>query len=150
MEIGTRFFGTVEIEEEGVLDFPRGILGMEEERQFVLLDVPGRRFKCMQSVGTPAVAFIVVNPWDYYPDYEFELSDRELEDMGVESADQLAVFAIVTIREPAADSTLNLLGPLVIHVEKRTGRQFVLGENRYSARMPLVPETGEADHADTD
>lgn len=154
MEIKTSYFGPVQVDPAKIIYFPDGIWGFEDHREFLVLDVPEKRYKCLQSVEDEYVAFIIVNPWDYYGDYEFEMSDGEFERIGATKTEQLAVFNILTLRNCLETTTVNLLAPLVINVDEKKGRQMVLNESRYTTRMPLFPEgqSGErqACHADTD
>ena len=32
-------------------------------------------FRWLQSLGDPALAFVVVNPFDFFSDYDFEIGD---------------------------------------------------------------------------
>ena len=154
MEINTSYFGPVQVDPAKIIYFPDGIWGFEDHREFLVLDVPEKRYKCLQSVKEELISFIIVNPWDYYDDYEFEMSDDEFEKIGAKKTEQLAVFNILTIRETLQGTTVNLLAPLVINVDEKKGRQMVLNESRYTTRMPLFPEgqtkEREAAHADTD
>ena len=154
MEINTSYFGPVQVDPAKIIYFPDGIWGFDDHKEFLVLDVPEKRYKCLQSVKEEYVSFIIVNPWDYYDDYEFEMSDDEFGKIGAKKTEQLAVFNILTIRETLERTTVNLLAPLVINVDEKKGRQMVLNESRYTTRMPLFPEgqvkEEEAPHADTD
>ena len=86
MNIDTTRFGAIEIAEESIVRMPEGMLGFKSATRFVLLeDRPDTAFKWLQAVDDPALAFIVVNPMEFFPYYEIELSDEEAEslDLGI-------------------------------------------------------------------
>jgi flagellar assembly factor FliW len=48
------------------------------------------------------------------------------------------VFVVVTLRERPEDSTLNLLGPIVVNRHSHEAAQVVLPSAGYSVRAPLA------------
>ena len=65
MELSTKYFGSIEYDPAGVLDFPNGLYGFEEEKRFLLLPFHGSdgNLLCFQSVQTPSLAFVAMNPF---------------------------------------------------------------------------------------
>ncbi len=59
-----------------------------------------------------------------------------MRELGLESLDDAQVFVIVNKRDSVL--TGNLQGPLVIHVNNRTGEQLVLSDRRFTTRVPLM------------
>jgi len=57
----TKYFGEIDIEDGGVLDFPAGLFAFEEEKKFVLLPFEGSEstLLCLQSVQNEGLAFVV-------------------------------------------------------------------------------------------
>src|SRR5699024_7712639 len=80
MIIKTKYLGNMQISQSKIIKFPSGIPGFLEELEFALLDLPGNPiFQTLQSLKTPELAFIVVNPYHFYRDYEFKLEKNILE-----------------------------------------------------------------------
>lgn len=79
MHLMTKYFGQIDYDPTEVLSFPNGILGFEEEKQFLLLPFHGGggNLLCFQSVGTPSLAFVAMNPFSLDPNYAPVLSDEE-------------------------------------------------------------------------
>lgn len=146
MKIETKFFGDVEVNEEEIYIFPEGILGFEDSRKFVLLDVPKNDlFKILQDVERKYVSFVIAVPWDIQGGYDIYIPDDDLLRIKIQTKEQVLVMNIVTMPEEVEKSTINLLAPLVMNVESRLGRQFVLSDGRYTTRHPLYfPDKGEA------
>ncbi|NDY42271.1 flagellar assembly protein FliW [Dissulfurirhabdus thermomarina] len=142
MEIATTRFGRIEIKEEKMIRMTQGILGFPDERRYVLLPHrEGSSFFWLQSVDRPELAFVVISPFLFAPDYSFDIPDAVERELEIERREQVDVLVLVTI--PAGNPramTANLLGPLVINVERRLGRQLVLDPNRYPLQHPLIPD----------
>ncbi len=139
MKIETTRFGTVEIDEDKVLRFVRGILGFPNDLRYALLphkdDSP---FFWLQSLDSPDLAFVVINPSLIVSDYAFELPKDAEQELELERPEQAEALVIVTFRpgengNPAIMSA-NLLGPVVINVDKGLARQVVLDPNKYPVR----------------
>ncbi|MGG4049609.1 flagellar assembly protein FliW [Paenibacillus favisporus] len=122
--------------EEQIYQFDKGLPGFEEYRKFALLDMGEEPFSYLQSIDDMNVSFMLVNPFVFYPDYEFELSDPEAAELGID--DQVSVRNMVTIQEPLEQSTINLLAPLVLNPVKRTAKQIVLHQSSYQTRHLLL------------
>ena len=143
MIIQTKYLGELQIDEEQIIHFPKGLLGFENNKNFVLLDVPDNEyFKFLQDINNDYICFLLVDPWDFYDDYEVELSDEKLLNIDIEHDDeeQLLVLTIVTLDENFKDSTTNLLAPVAINISAKKGKQFVLNDSVYTTKHRLFPE----------
>lgn len=147
MKIATKFLGEVEIGEQDILTFEHGLLGLEEERKFVLLpidaDLP---LAILQSVERPEIGFVIAYPFAFKKDYSFDISEDDLEQLHLEKEeDVLLTYSIVTMKDTFQDSTINLLAPLIINIEKKCGKQIVLQDNKsYPLRYPMQSLEGSA------
>lgn len=149
MIIKTKFLGEVEIIEENIIVFPDGILGFEDSRKFILLDIPENEiFKILQDVEREYVSFIVTDPFQFKEDYEMEVPNNELLKINIRKKEQIAMINIVTLSDVFEKSTMNLLAPIILNTEDRTGKQYVLNNVSYSTKQPLFIE-GAKQHADT-
>ncbi|MEK4457868.1 flagellar assembly protein FliW [Paenibacillus sp. FSL R10-2748] len=119
--------------------FPKGIPGFEQLREFQLQE-HNELFSLFSAVEQPATIFITVNPFDFFKDYEFELSDDALEDIGITSQEQIAVRCICTWNSDQSKTTVNLLAPLIFNIEQRTGKQIVLQNTKYTIKHLLWNE----------
>ena len=138
LKLETKYFGEIEYEAEDVVRFPEGLFGFEEEQGFLLLpfDGSGGGMLCLQSVKTPALAFVVLDPFTLKPDYEPELEPSDLKAFGVKEAGELGFYVLCAVKNPVSASTVNLKCPLVIHPETREARQVIM--ERYEMRHPLA------------
>jgi flagellar assembly factor FliW len=122
------------------INFPAGLPGFPDAHRFELAPwgPAGSPFLLLSSSDDPDVGFVVVPPWVFYPDYEFELDSGTAERLGLAEAEDAVVFAVVTLRDRPEDSTLNLLGPIVVNRFTHEAAQVVLPSAGYSVRAPLA------------
>lgn len=139
----SQLLGEVIVPEEQVLDFPDGLFGFADQREWVMI-AAGRPGWCwLHAVEHPALAFLLVDPFEAFPEFSVELTVHDLKALGVTSATEVGVFAIVTLPRTADGvTTANLQGPLAIAMPTRRGRQLALGDSRFGARAPLALPTG--------
>ena len=131
-ELTSQRFGTLEFEEEELLHFP-GLPGFPEAKRFLVREhdreTPLAWLICADA---PELAFVVVDPWLFAPDYRPVFESHDWEGLGVSQQDALQVLVIAQPDEHGV--TLNLAAPLLIGVEKRLGRQAILTDTRYPTR----------------
>ena len=122
------------------ITFPAGLPGFPEAHDFALAPwgPAGSPFLLLSSTDDPEIGFVVVPPWVFYPEYEFELDTGTAERLALSGADDAVVFAVVTLRERPEESTLNLLGPIVVNRFTHEAAQVVLPTAGYGVRAPLA------------
>lgn len=141
MRIQTSRFGLIELSAEDLIEFPEGILGFGNLRQFVLLDDPNDEiFAWLQSCEEPGIAFPVLEPELFAPNYNPVLTKFDLEAMGLKSSEGFRLFTIITIPQDPTQMTANLKAPIVINVKKRRARQCVLQDNGLAIREPMFAQ----------
>lgn len=137
MQVNTSRFGTVEVDDQRIITFPKGLLGFPRYTRFALIQpADDSYFFWLQSLDTPELAFVVTDPSLFVADYTVALKPEQMEEMGIGSVEQAQVLVIVNKRGNVL--TGNLQGPLVVHTAERTGRQLVLTDRRFDTRVPLV------------
>lgn len=124
MNTNTTRFGSIHFQQEDILHFPEGLLGLEGCRDWVLLaDGENEALAWMQSIDRAEVALAVVSPRRFVPAYRMRVARRELEPLGFESLESAEVLIVVGKSEQSV--TLNLKAPLVINLDRRLGRQVI-------------------------
>lgn len=142
MKIKTTRFGEIEISEESILTMPDGMLGFDSCKRYVLLeDQPDVPFKWLQAVDEPSLAFIVVDPLEFEPDYNIDLPDEDAEFLGLRSPSDAAILTTVTLDKREGVITTNLLGPLVINSGTLRAKQIVLQDDRYGTKCVIGRRT---------
>jgi len=145
MKVNTKAFGVIEVDEKQKLNFPQGLLGFDDYKDYVLFDAEHEPFFWLQSVDDQEIAFILVNPFLFRPDYEVNISNEELSEVGISSPENALIFVIVTIPQDGGPMTANLQGPLIINKDKMTAMQAVLSDLRWKTRHDIIAELQKAE-----
>src|SRR3954469_2783001 len=89
------------------LHFAAGIPGFPHLRSFTLERWGGEEspFMTMTADHDPDIGFVVVSPFIYYPDYEFEIDDATAERLGITSPEQVHVLCIITLHNRPEEAT---------------------------------------------
>ncbi len=141
IKIETKYLEELDVEKESIINFPNGILGFENSTRFVLIDFPNNPlFKFLQDVDNVDICFILINPWDFFEDYEIDIPDKELDtiDLNPQIENSLEVYSIVTLGNSLNESTANLLAPIIINIKSKIGKQYVLTYTSYSTKHKLI------------
>jgi flagellar assembly factor FliW len=137
MEINSTRFGTIEVDDDRIIHFPRGLLGFPGHTRFALIQTSEENyFFWLQSVDDANLAFVVTDPSIFFKDYEIPVRDDVREDLELSDLGAAQVFVICN--KAGEWLTGNLLGPLVVNSVNRRGLQVVLTEKRWGTRQPLV------------
>lgn len=141
-KINTLRFGELEIEEQDVVRFADGIPAFEDEHEFVVLPYEeGTPYMFLQSMATPELAFLMTDPFVFFPDYSFELDDENMDKLEIKTMDDVLVCTLISVpRSGVADMTTNLLAPVVINRHTMQARQIVLEKTQYTTKHRLFPE----------
>jgi flagellar assembly factor FliW len=144
MRINTKAYGEVDVDERQRVSFPAGLLGFEKFSDYVLIDAPQKPFIYLQSLEVPELAFILIDPFLFRPDYALDVGDEVLEDIGVKDPDDAVVFAIVTAPADGGPITANLMGPVIISKTNRQGMQAVLADPKWHVKHDIMAELAVA------
>ena len=141
MVVQTGRFGQVEISSDEIISIPSGILGFPEDQNFCLVDSgDDTLILWLQSLSNPHLAFPVLEPKVFKPDYMVRLSAAELRELRLQSIRDAAVFTILTIPADLNGMTANLKAPLVINIREKVAKQVVLQENDQPIKHPMFKE----------
>ncbi|GHV53788.1 flagellar assembly factor FliW [Spirochaetia bacterium] len=140
MKVATKAYGLIDVDERQKITFPQGLFGFETFSEYMLLDAERQPFYWLQSVDTAGVAFILINPFLIRPDYEMNISNEELAEIGIMSPEKALIFSIVTIPADGSPMTANLQGPLVINRDTRCGKQAILADPRWKTKHDVMAE----------
>ena len=115
--------------------FPEGLLGFPDHKRFVLLEQEDYApFLWLKSAEDESLAFVVIDPRLFLPDYRVEVRRDEVEMLGLQDPSQAWTVVLVVVGDDPQDTTANLKGPLILNLEKKLGRQLVLQDEQYTTR----------------
>jgi flagellar assembly factor FliW len=139
MEIHHHHLGTISYSEDDVITFPLGLLGFLKFKRYLLLqkEAPDP-LVWMVSIDNPDLSFPLLDPKRFCPDYNPNITKRDLSEISAENPQSLQMYSIVTIQQDARSATANLSGPILVNREQRTGKQLVLLDDRYSTKHRIL------------
>ena len=140
MKVATKAYGLIDVDERQKIVFPQGLFGFEKLKDYLLLDAERQPFYWLQSMDVEQVAFVLVNPFLFRPDYEVNIGNEEMAEIGIYSPEKALIFSIVTIPNDNGPMTANLQGPLIISRDTRTGKQAVLTDIRWKTKHDIMAE----------
>jgi flagellar assembly factor FliW len=140
MRVKTKAYGEIDADERQLVSFPEGLLGFEKFKDYILLDAQQKPFFYLQSIDVPDLAFILIDPFLFRPDYSVDADDGSLGEIGVSQPGDVLVFSIVTVPGEGGAVTANLMGPLIINKSNRLGMQIVLGDSRWRVKHDIMAE----------
>ncbi|OEH86728.1 hypothetical protein BHU72_00170 [Desulfuribacillus stibiiarsenatis] len=141
MKVLSTRLGALEIAQDQIITFPKGIPGFEEEKGFVLIPAgQDNPFNFLQSIQEADLCFILTEPHLFFNDYEVEISEEIQEVLSIQKAEDVLVYSIVTIKDDLQKATANLQAPVVINMNNKLAKQFILNDQRFTTRQPLFPQ----------
>ena len=126
--------------DSNIINLPQGIFGFPDLRSCELIfnqdELP---FMWLQEQQKGGLAFIVLEPIGFIPDYTVEISDGDVAFLGIQSPEDVLILNIVTINKDRPEQiTANLVGPLIVNRQTRVGKQVIVNNyERYSAKYEL-------------
>ena len=137
MEIDTTRFGRMEVDDQRIITFPKGLLGFPECERFALIQTGDENyFFWLQSLEEPSLAFVVTDPTIFFKDYDVPVREETQRELMIEDPASLQSFVICN--KVGDWLTGNLLGPLVVNAQNRLAQQVVLTEKKWTTRQPLL------------
>ena len=142
MKVNTKPYGLIDVDDRQRIHFPAGILGFENLREYVLLDALQQPFYWLQSMDIHEIAFVLIEPKIFRPDYQPDVSSFELEEIQLTegSREEMLVFSIVTIPENQEEMTANLQGPIILNRKLHIARQCISENDKWKTRHRILEE----------
>jgi len=102
MIVNSLRFGQLEVPNDKIITMEKPILGFENVCHYCLVEVDEiRPFLWLQAVDDPSLAFLVVNPLVFFPDYRIEVNSNEIGDLYRERARQTTGAGQLQLSGPA-------------------------------------------------
>ncbi len=139
MIISTIRFGDLKISEDKIITMEKPVLGFEQLKRYCIIERDDcEPFLWYQSLENPAVAFLIVNPIIFYPEYSIEVNPKEIEELLVNDVKTVETYVIVTIPQDQQRMSVNLKGPILINTESRLAKQQVMVNSDYRVKHYLL------------
>lgn len=138
MEIKTRNFGKLEIDDSKIINFSEGIPGFDELKKYVMvLDNEDSPFYWLQSIDEPEIAFVMIDVFKYMPVYNPVIEKEVIENLGEYNSEEILIYNIAVIPEDINKMSVNLKAPVVINTRTGKGIQAILNNEDYPIKHYL-------------
>ncbi|HYE69465.1 MAG TPA: flagellar assembly protein FliW [Anaerovoracaceae bacterium] len=146
MEINTRDFGIVQVENDAVYDFPDGLYGFENDKEFAIFErsFEDISFLYLQSTTNPLPCFLVFEPWDLCPGYRPALSKEDMVLCQADSIDDLIFLVIASVPSTIDELSINIKSPVVLNPKTKKARQVILVNPNYNVKYLPFQKDGKA------
>ena len=144
MKIQTERLGAVEASPESFLTLPEGLIGYEDQKEFVLVAPQAQApFRWLLSFSDPELAFAVLDPRLVVADYAPQFTSADRRALGAVESDVLDVLVLASVDATTRQLTVNLRAPIVIHGATRTAKQIVLSDGRWAVDHTLSKQNAK-------
>ena len=141
MKVKTTRFGELELNPSDIITFHDGLLGFDQLKKYFVVD-PGDStlILWLQAVEDEKVAFPIIEPKIFKPDYIAKLLPADLNGLELESLNNAKLYSILTIPTNVVEMNANLKAPIVINSAKKVGKQIVLADSKLSVKHEMYKD----------
>ena len=141
MKVETTYHGTREYGEKDIIEFSKGIPGLDKLKKFIIFPVEDNEvFSILHSIEDESIGFVIASPFGVATDYEFKLEDDVMNRLRISKNEDLLVFNIVTLNSNVEKITMNLRAPIIINIKEKLGEQIILNNEKYLIKYPIFKE----------
>lgn len=141
MQIQTRVFGEINIEDDKIITFVNGLVGFPDLKDFALIYDPEKSDKqgiqWLQSIQEPGFAMPVIDPLTLVADYNPQVEDEWIKPLGEIDPEKLFVLVTVTVPADITKMSVNLKGPIVINTDTCRACQVIAEGEGYAVKFPV-------------
>ena len=134
----TKFFGTIDIEEEKIITFPMGIIGFENLKKFALIYDSEReersKISWLQSMEEPLMVLPVISPYDVAESYNPIIEDELMKIIGDPADADILIFTSMSIPSDLTKMTANFKAPFIINTVDRRAMQVIVENEDYPVK----------------
>ena len=141
MKVKTTRFGELEVNPTDLVTFAEGLFGFENLKKYFVVD-PGDStlILWLQSTEDEKIAFPIIEPKIFKPDYIAKLLPADLNGLDLDSLTTAKLYSILTIPGTVTEMSANLKAPVVINSSKKIGKQIVLQDSKLSVKHEMYKE----------
>lgn len=134
MNLQTRLFGEIYVDEKKVINFSDGMIGFSELKKFMIIhdaDTENPKMLWLQSLDDTDIAFPVIDPLVAKPDYNPTVEDELFKNIGEIEENEVLVLTTITVPSDITKMSTNLKAPIVINPTTLKGCQIIVDNEDY-------------------
>ncbi len=139
-------FGPIDVDDDKIIHFPRGLPGFPDCTRFIVMDHDKEtELRWLQCVDRPEVAFLVIEPEQIMLSYGLDIPEPVLAFLGwqKENGDLRDVVVFVILTVDGSNLSANLRAPVVVNVSNRRAHQLILDDPEIPLQHVVRPEPQE-------
>lgn len=142
MKVQTKWFGEIEVSEDKIITFDKGIIGFEDWKKYTLVYDAEKEEDIsiiwLQAVDEPTLALPIMKPEFVYEPYDPVVEDEIIATLGedIQNAD-LRVFCALTVPQDLTKMTINLKAPIIVNFDTMKGVQLIADNSDYQVKYPI-------------
>lgn len=142
MKVQTKWFGEIEVSDDKVITFDKGIIGFEDWKKYTLVYDAEKEEDIsiiwLQAVDEPTLALPIMKPEFVYEPYDPIVEDEIIATLGedIQNAD-LRVFCALTVPQDLTKMTINLKAPIIVNFDTMKGVQLIADNSDYQVKYPI-------------
>lgn len=142
MKIETKWFDTVEISDEKVIVFDKGLIGFEDCTRYAIVyeteNEKDNTIMWLQSLDEVSLALPIIRPELVKEDYDPVVEDELIYALGNNIREaNLLVFVTLTVPSDITKMTCNLKAPIIVNSDTMRAVQLVANNDDYAVRFPI-------------
>lgn len=150
VEVNTRVFGKIAVEDNKIIRFESGILGFPDLKEFTLIFNADKGndsgIKWLQSLQEPGFALPVMNPELVMPGYEPVFPQELLAPLGDVESEEILMLVTVTVPKDITKTTVNLRAPIIINANTCKAVQLIADDEKYSIKHAIYDSLMATQH----
>ena len=141
MNVNTTRFGNLEVNNQDIITFNDGLLGFDNLKRYFIVD-PGDStlILWLQSIDDGNVAFPIIEPKIFKPDYIAKLVPSDLVALEMDTVNNSKIYCVITIPSDVTTMTANLKAPVIINSDKKIAKQVVLQDSKLVVNFEMYKE----------
>ena len=141
MQVKTKWFGTLEIGEDKIITFQKGLIGLDEFKKYTIVynteKSESASIMWLQSLEDQSLAIPVINPEIFMPNYDPIVEDELLHFIGDVKTAELIVLVTLTVPSDITKITSNLKAPIIINADNLKACQVMANNEEYVVKYPI-------------
>ena len=141
MQVNTKWFGTIDISEDKILTFDKGLIGLDEYKKFTIVyndeKADSRSIMWLQSLDNQELALPVMDPTLIVEAYDPVVEDELLASIGDISTAELLILVTLTVPADITKMTSNFKAPIIINVDTLKACQVIVENEEYKVKFPI-------------
>ena len=141
MRVNTKWFGTIEVEENKIITFEKGLIGLDEFKRYTIVynteENDSKTIMWLQSLDDEKLALPIMDPTIFMPEYDPVVEDELMKSIGDVETAELLVFVTLTVPTDITQMTSNLKAPIIINADNLKACQIIADNEEYTVRYPI-------------